>query len=316
MLLRPVGKDYIWGGKRLYKEYGKKLNMNPLAETWECSVHPDGVSTVWSGRYKGYMLDEVLKLHPEYMGTKVGNSFPILAKFIDAKSNLSVQVHPDDDYARAHENQNGKIEMWYVLDALPGASIVCGFAHKVSIAQLKVAIESNTLDRHLQKVNVRKGDVFLIPPGTVHAIGAGVLLAEIQESSNVTYRVYDYGRIGKDGKQRELHFEKAAEVMNMMPETDVRQKSRMVHYYTSCSREMLCRCKYFEVERIQTTIGCSFTVLDTSFQIIMCIDGEGSIETVGMEPPLLFRKGDCMFIPAGMGNCHIIGKSVFLKVRC
>ena len=214
--LQFVGKDYLWGGTRLREEYGKKIDFNPLAETWECSVHPDGPSVIANGEFKGRTLAEVLKEHPEYLGSKVTNGeLPVLIKFIDAKKALSVQVHPNDEYAWQHEHQNGKTEMWYVLDAAEGANLIYGFQHKVTPEILRKAVATGRLDRHLQKIKVHKGDVFYIPSGTVHGIGAGVLIAEIQESSNVTYRVYDYDRLDKNGKKRELHFDKAVQVMNM-----------------------------------------------------------------------------------------------------
>lgn len=245
MKLQPVGKDYLWGGTRLREEYGKRIDLTPLAETWECSVHPDGPSMVVNGEYKGWTLRDVLRAHPEYLGSKVSNGeLPVLIKFIDAKKDLSVQIHPDDDYARVHEHQNGKTEVWYVLDAEEGAEIIYGFQHRVSAKILETALQTGTLGRHLQKVKVHKGDVYYVPPGTVHAIGAGVMVAEIQESSNVTYRVYDYNRADKDGKKRELHFQKAVEVLNMGIAPDVKQMPRMVRYYPGCSREVLCRCKY------------------------------------------------------------------------
>lgn len=316
MLLRPIGKDYLWGGERLKTEYDKKISLTPLAETWECSTHPDGPSMIASGEHKGQTLDVILKAHPEYIGTKSYDQLPILVKLIDAEQNLSVQVHPCDDFAREHENQNGKTEMWYVLDAKPDASLVCGFAHDVTPEILKNAIETNTLEKHLQKVPIHKGDVFYIPAGTVHAIGAGALIAEIQENSNVTYRVYDYNRLDKNGNKRELHFDKAVQVLNMKTAADVRQKPRIVNYHYGCAREILCRCKYFEVERIQVNLGLDFTVRDTSFQVLLCIDGEGGILADDNIRPLRFKKGDCLFIPAGTGRCHVLGKCELLKIRC
>lgn len=318
MLLKPVGKDYLWGGSRLREEYNKQVDLTPLAETWECSTHPDGPSIVDSGIFKGQTLDTVIRKHPEFLGTKTGQEkeLPILVKFIDAQKDLSVQVHPNDVYAKMHENQNGKTEMWYVLDAKPHARLVCGFAHDVTKEQLLEGIRTGNLSKHLQKVPVHKGDVFFIPPGTVHAIGAGALIAEVQESSNVTYRVYDYDRIDKDGKKRELHFDRALEVLNQKAGMEVRQKPRKVDYYPGCSREVLCRCQYFETEKIQVTMGFSFTVLETSFQILLCLEGSGGIETDEMEKPLRFKKGDCIFLPAGTGRSYVLGKTALLKIRC
>lgn len=285
----PAGKDYLWGGTRLRDEYGKKIDMTPLAETWECSVHPDGVSVIANGEYKGRTLADMLKEHPKYLGSKITNGeLPVLIKFIDAKKDLSVQVHPSDEYARVCEHQNGKTEMWYVLDADEGANLIYGFRHKVTAEILRNAIETGTLDRHIQKVNVHKGDVYYVPAGTIHAIGAGVMVAEIQESSNVTYRVYDYDRVDKDGKKRELHFDKAIQAMDMGVAPDVKQKPRMVKYYPGCSRKLLCRCKYFDVERVQVTKGFSFSVLGSSFQVLMCLDGYGQVETADNRKPVRF----------------------------
>jgi mannose-6-phosphate isomerase len=318
MKLLPSGKDYLWGGTRLREEYGKNIDLTPLAETWECSVHPDGPSTVFSGSFKGVTLTEVLKQHPEYLGTKVKNGeLPILVKFIDAKQDLSVQVHPDDAYANAHENQNGKTEMWYVIDAENGANLIYGFQHEVTEEILRKAVETGNLDKHLQKIQVHKGDVFYVPAGTVHGIGAGTLIAEIQESSNITYRVYDYDRVDKNGNKRELHFDKAVQVMDMGVAPDVKQKSRLVRYYPGCSREVLCRCKYFEVERIQVTKGFSFSVVDNSFQVLMCLDGYGQIETMDAEQkPMRFSKGETLFLSAGLGRCLVVGDTTTLKIRC
>lgn len=322
--LMPVGKDYLWGGSKLREEYGKKIDLTPLAETWECSVHPDGQSEVTNGNFSGKTLSEVLELHPEYLGTKVeqsqgckGKELPILVKFIDAKKDLSIQVHPDDDYAKIHEHQNGKTEMWYVVDVEENASLIYGFAHPVTEEILRKAVETGTLSKHLQKVKVNKGDLYYVPAGTVHGIGAGTLVAEIQESSNVTYRVYDYDRVDKNGDKRELHFDKAAEIMDMGAAPNISQQPRMVHYYPGCSREILCRCKYFSTERIQVRTGFSFSVLKGSFQVLLCLEGDGQIETAdGLKKPVRFQKGDCLFLPADLGRCFILGNTVLLKMRC
>lgn len=316
MKLLPAGKDYLWGGTRLREEYGKKINLEPLAETWECSVHPDGLSVVANGQYAGKTLADVLKIHPEYLGSKKKDKeFPILVKFIDAKKDLSVQVHPSDEYAKIHEKQNGKTEMWYVMDATEDASLIYGFEHPVTKEQLSEAVKDGTLGKHLHKAKIEKGDVYYVPAGTVHGIGAGTLIAEIQESSNVTYRVYDYDRIDKNGKKRELHFDKATEVMDMSVAPDITQKPKLIHCYPGCSRQILSRCKYFEVEKIVVQHGCSFSVLDTSFQVVLCLNGEGGIE-VESNRPVRFTKGDCIFLPSGIGRCHLLGEAELLKIRC
>ncbi len=316
MLLRPAEKDYLWGGTRLKEEYGKQTELVPLAETWECSTHPDGPSVVASGPFAGQTLDSVLQAHPEFLGTRVRTKgeLPILVKLIDAAQDLSLQVHPDDAYAMVHEGQNGKTEFWYVLDAQPGASLVCGFAHAVTKEQLREAIQTGQLDKHLQRVPVHRGDVFYIPAGTIHALGAGILVAEVQESSNVTYRVYDYDRVDKQGHKRALHFDKAADVLDMRPGADILQRPRVVRYFPSCSRETLCRCAYFEVERIQVASSCMLPAMDASFRVLLCVDGSGSVQTHMGE--VRFQKGNCAFLPASQGEVQIKGMTTVLSVRC
>jgi len=316
ILLKPVGKDSLWGGDRLKTEYYKQIDMYPLAETWECSAHPDGPSIIASGEFKGETLDKVLLAHPEFLGSKVTDGqLPILVKFIDATQKLSVQVHPDDEYALLHENQKGKTEMWYVLEAKPDAKIVYGFQHDVTAEQLKKSLADGSLMKHLQVVNVKKGDVFFIPAKTIHAIGAGMLIAEIQESSNLTYRVYDYDRVDKHGNKRELHFEKALDMMNMRAQANYRRRPKRINYYPGCSRELLCKGQYFETEHIVARAGFSFSVLKASFQVLLCIDGFGSVETFSGEP-LRFKKGDCIFLPANTGRCYVKGQVELLKIRC
>ena len=192
LLLRPSGKDYLWGGSRLNDEFEKNIDLTPLAETWECSTHPDGPSYVVGGAFDGQELAEVLRAHPEYLGErhKGENTLPILIKFIDAKKDLSVQVHPTDEYAQENENgQLGKTEMWYVIDADEGASLIYGFQHEVTEEILRKAVDTGTLDKHLQKIQVQKGETYFVPACTVHGIGKGNLLADIQERSNETYPV-------------------------------------------------------------------------------------------------------------------------------
>ena len=183
-MLRPTGKDYLWGGKRLNDEFAKNIDMSPLAETWECSTHPDGLSFVASGDMTGKSLVKVLEEHPEYLGSHPGHgvngALPVMIKFIDANQDLSVQVHPTDEYAYINENgQQGKTEMWYVLDAAKNAQIIYGLVRDVSKEDIIKGIENGELVKYLQKVPVQKNDVFFIEPGMIHAIGAGVLVAEI-----------------------------------------------------------------------------------------------------------------------------------------
>ena len=322
-LLTPAGKDYLWGGNRLKTEFNKEIDLVPLAETWECSTHPDGPSVIVTGRHAGKTLAELLKEHPEYLGKHPGTEgeLPVLIKFIDAKKNLSVQVHPDDDYARKYENgQLGKTEMWYVMDAAPDAQLVYGFNHDITKEQLRQSLKDGTVEKYLQKVKIQKDDVFFIEAGTVHAIGAGALIAEIQESSNLTYRLYDYNRVGKDGKLRELHIDKALAVANLKSSSEPRQPLRLLKYKKGSATELLCRCKYFQVERYLLNTESSrklveFQTAGDTFEVFLCLDGCG---VVFMEDgdSMNFFKGDCIFVPANSLSMKFHGKAQFLHVRC
>lgn len=322
-LLSPIGKDYLWGGSRLNDDFAKNLNMEPLAETWECSTHPDGTSIVASGENIGKPLTEVLKQHPEFLGThpKTKGELPILIKLIDAKEDLSVQVHPDDDYAREHENGSlGKTEMWYVLDAQKDASLVYGFHHDISKDMIKEAVESGNIEKYLQRVEIKKDDVFFIKAGQVHAIGAGALIAEVQQSSNLTYRMYDYNRVDKNGEKRQLHLDKALAVANLNGCSKPKQPMRSFHFYKGYATELLSRCKYFQVERmLLNTERCrqmaDFQTGSNSFQVFLCTEGCG-VMFWEKEEMLRFYKGDCIFIPADSVAFKLHGKAKFLKVGC
>lgn len=322
-LLKPVGKDYLWGGNRLNDYFSKGIPMSPLAETWECSTHPDGPSAIANGEYAGRLLADVLKEHPEFVGThpKPPGELPILIKFIDAKEDLSIQVHPDDGYAFQHEQgQQGKTEMWYVLDAAKNAHLIYGFHHDISTDTLRDSLYQGTIEKYLQKIPVHKDDLFFIEPGTVHAIGAGVLIAEIQENSNLTYRMYDYNRRDKDGKTRKLHLEKALEVVNTKGSPRPRQPLRILKYRPGCATEFLYRCQYFQVERMLIhTETCrelaEFKTDSNSFQVLLCIGGCGVLSQEDGEI-LHFFKGDCIFVPADSESIKIHGSAQLLKITC
>lgn len=313
MKLYPAGKEYIWGGIRLKNEYNKNIGLNRISETWECSVHPDGLSRVVSGEYKGCTLDRVIKEHPEYLGKNNKDGFPVLIKFIDAGKDLSVQVHPDDDYARIHEHQNGKTEMWYVMEAEENASLICGFEKEISESTARKAVSEGKITEYLHYEKVHKGDVFYIPAGTVHAIGKGTVIAEIQENSNITYRVYDYDRTDENGNKRELHTEKALEVMNLKPTT----AKKSYDDYFECpeySVETLCKCRYFNTVKVNVKKTYVFNVEEDSFQVILCTDGCGTVQNGNSMISII--KGDCVFLPANIGKTEIIGSVEFLKVKC
>lgn len=320
LLLRPSGKDYLWGGSRLNDEFAKGIDLTPLAETWECSTHPDGPSYVVGGTFDGLELAEVLRKHPEYLGErhKGKKKLPILIKLIDAKQDLSVQVHPTDEYAREHENgQLGKTEMWYVLDASKDAKLVYGLKRAYSEAEMRRAIAKGSVMNYLQQVPVKKDDLFFIEAGTIHAIGAGALIAEIQENSNLTYRLYDYGRVGKDGKKRELHIDKALQVANLKSSAEPRQPLRVLKYRQGVASELLTRCKYFEVYRMLVNTErrqqVHYRADEVAFRVLLCVNGCGRI--IYEDGDMEFYKGDCIFVPADSEVLTIQGQAQFLDVR-
>lgn len=322
-LLTPAGKDYLWGGNRLNDDFTKGLDYKPLAETWECSTHPDGLSVIRSGEYKGMYLKDVIVQHPEYLGThpRTNGELPILIKFIDAKQDLSIQVHPDDTYALIHEHGSlGKTEMWYVLDAAKESSLYYGFSHDMEKDMIRKSLEEHTIEKYLQKVPIQKDDVFFIEAGTVHAIGAGALIAEIQENSNITYRLYDYDRMDQNGNKRELHIDKALDVANIKGSAKPRQPLRVLKYRKGCAAEFLYRCKYFQVERqlINTERYrelAQFETKENSFAVLLCIDGCGVLFSEEGEA-INFFKGDCIFVPANSISLKIHGKAQMLNVSC
>ncbi|MDE7137210.1 MAG: class I mannose-6-phosphate isomerase [Ruminococcus sp.] len=313
MKLRPSAKDYIWGGTKLKREYNKDMGMERIAETWECSVHPDGPSKVISGEHTGSTLDSVIAEHPEYLGKNNKDGFPVLIKFIDAGKDLSVQVHPDDEYSLIHEHQNGKTEMWYIMEAEENTSLVYGFENEISESAVRRAVSEGEITEYLHYESVHKGDVFYIPAGTVHAIGKGAVIAEIQENSNITYRVYDYDRIDKNGNKRELHTEKALEVMNFRPAP----QTESYDDYFECSdysTKTLCSCRYFTAEKAHVKTTYDFYVEEDSFQVILCIEGVGTVRNNDNEVSMI--KGDCIFLPADIGRIEVKGSAEFLKVKC
>lgn len=291
--LMPACKDYIWGGTKLMTDYNKVFDGERLAETWELSCHPDGPSVIANGMFAGRTLREYISV----MGSRVLGSncqifreFPILVKLIDARDNLSIQVHPNNIDALEDEQQYGKTEMWVVLEAAPDAFLYYGFKREISKAEFRERIQNGTLLEVLNAVPVHPGDMFYIPAGTLHAIGRNMVIAEIQQSSNVTYRVFDYNRVGADGMPRKLHVDQALEVTHCRP-------PRTEYNFGG----HLARSAYFTVDLVDAPwLGdCD----EESFTSLLILDGEGSV-TCGQES-LACRKGDSLFLPARSGKYSI-----------
>lgn len=300
--LKAPLKDYLWGGTRLKEEFGMESELEKVAEAWVLSTHKDGNSTVLNGEYEGETLSRAIELMGKQCLGERGmqfSYFPILIKLIDAKDDLSVQVHPDDEYALAVEGEFGKTEMWYIVDCEEGATLYYGFKEPISKETFKNSIANNTVTDYLNKVPVKKGDVFFIPSGTIHAIGKGILIAEIQQNSNTTYRVSDYGRLGADGKPRPLHIEKAVEVADLNPPK--KQENLKAGY--------LADCKYFNVKLLNLNGSLEIEVDDKSFSSLLCLEGEVTADGVTL------KKGECAFIPADSGKIKLSGTAKIIESR-
>ena len=293
--LTPALKDYIWGGDALKGKWGKKTDKNIIAESWELSCHKDGESVIFNGEYKGMTLSEFIEKHPESTGTraKAFQFFPILIKLIDAKQNLSIQVHPSDEYALANEGQFGKSEMWYIVDAKPGAGVYCGFKRQLKPEDVARALRQNRILEVLNFIEVQKGDSIYIPAGTVHAICGGLLICEVQQNSSLTYRLYDYDRVDKNGNKRELHIEKSLKVIDSSRVSKVNAGVLDLDDET----RLLASCKYFEV--LERTVIDRLKLKGTpeTFVSLTVVEGYGEILVDGHTDNL--NLGDTCFIPAG-----------------
>lgn len=294
--LYPAYKDYIWGGERLVKEYGKTPEKLPCAESWELSFHQDGLTRLADGR----ILQDVADARS--LGENVAGMpfFPMLIKFIDAKQNLSVQVHPSDEYALKNENSLGKTEMWYIVDAEENAGIYLGFQRDITKEEYETAIRNNTLTDLLAFQPVKAGEWYFIPSGTVHAIGAGCLICEIQQNSNLTYRVYDYGRTDANGNTRPLHIEKALKVSNLKKNNGAPLKVAVEE------GERIGISKYFTVTKSQISGKKIFTADEKTFKCVTCVGGSGVID--GKR----FSVGDSYFVPAGYGKFIVEGNATLI----
>ncbi len=310
--LVPVFKDYLWGGTKLRTQFNKRTDMSPLAESWELAAHPDGDCRIADGPFAGVALSQFLRQFPESMGSgrAAEGELSVLIKLIDAREPLSIQVHPDDGYAMRMEGSAGKTEMWYVLDREPGAFLYCGFERDVSREELARRIEDGTVTEVLRKMSVEPGDVFFMEAGTVHAIGAGIVIAEIQQNSNTTYRVFDYGRRGSDGKERPLHVAKALDVAKRGPTFMEPPGSGVPVALPGGKLRRLARCAYFSAELLDLSGVCEYPTDGTTFVSILCINGSGVLTEQGWR--LEVEKGRSVFVPARKGSVVLEGNGAFL----
>ena len=300
--LKPVTKHIIWGGERLSRDYGMGENGEKIAEAWELTCRGDGDNEIISGKYTGRLLSEFVRENPQALGTKQkGDRFPLLIKLIDAEADLSIQVHPDDEYALSHTDDMGKTEMWYIVDAKPGAKLIYGLKRKYTRDALKTAIDAGTLESLMNYVEVKSGETYFIPSGLVHAIGAGILIAEIQQNSNITYRVYDYNRRQPDGSLRQLHIEPALDVIERFDPEAVKVEK---------TGDVIASCKYFEVRAIALDGEKTVCAGEESFIHLMITDGECEIICAGEK--ISTKKGGSVFVAAASGNVTLKGNATVI----
>lgn len=309
--LDPAFKDNLWGGTKLCTVFGKKCDYDIIAESWELSAHPDGPSRIADGRYKGMLFGDYLSIiGKESLGWKcqAQDRFPILIKFIDAKQALSVQIHPDDEYALENEGEYGKNEMWYVVDSEPGSYLYCGLKKNTDKEEIERRIADNTITDILNKIEVKKGDVVMVKAGTIHAIGAGIIICEIQQNSNCTYRMYDYDRRDKYGNPRELHVKKALDVVDTKAYVKDNTTEVMLEENEHYSLERLVQCKYFECLKYEIKDEVKIVADESSFVSLVFIEGSGTIEADDYKQEVPFKAGESFFVSSGKRSINIKGK--------
>ena len=311
----PIFKERIWGGEKLQTELHKPTHQPLIGESWEVSTVKGDVSVISNGTLKGTSLQALIEQAPEVLlGSAVykrfGTDFPLLIKFIDAAQDLSIQVHPDDALAKARHNSFGKTEMWYIMEADPNASIIIGFNRNVSKEEYQSHLENKTLSQLLNYEKVSHGDMFFIPAGKIHAIGAGVLLAEIQQTSDITYRVYDFDRKDKNGNYRELHTELALDAIDFERKEDFRKS------YSSTENTVnpAVASPYFTTDYLKITQETPLTLSEDSFHIYIGVAGKGSLQYGDMELPL--EKGQTVLVPACCKQISLKGDMEVLQVSC
>lgn len=311
LLFNPILKDRIWGGNKL-ATLEKKLTSETTGESWELSMVEDNLSVVANGKYENQTIESLIEAFAyDILGNsiikKFGTQFPLLFKFLDAKSDLSIQLHPNDELAKKRHNSFGKTEMWYVMQADENARIILGFKEDSSPKEYLQHLDKKTLPSILKEYKVKKGDVFFIETGTIHAIGAGILLAEIQQTSDITYRVYDWDRVDENGNSRELHVDLALEAINYK-----KQNSKVLHDKSANTENLLVNCDFFTTNLIPLEGSMHINKSNELFYVYICT--EGSFEVEFQEQFLKFKKGDTILIPAVMQNYVLRGEATLLEI--
>jgi mannose-6-phosphate isomerase len=297
----PVYKDVIWGGSQLGKLFNRTLNSNKTGESWEVCTHKNGMSIIANGYLAGKTLQELIEIDADSILGKVNNkhTFPLLIKYIDANQNLSIQVHPNDKYAQANEGEYGKTEAWYILHAPENAQIIYGLKENVSKENFLQAIQNGRASKVLRYVPIKNGDIVFIPSGTIHALLSGVVICEVQQNSDTTYRVYDYNRINRDGKKRELHIDKAIDVINFGEQPDINFGKKEIE------------CEYFSIKTL--SISGEERERTQGKYIVYCIlDGWGEFNT--QDHHEIVHAGETILVPAIVNEVIIKGHMKLLKI--
>ncbi|MFM9989741.1 type I phosphomannose isomerase catalytic subunit [Flavobacterium sp.] len=312
LIFEPILKERIWGGTKLQSILEKKITSQTTGESWELSQVAGDVSIIKNGLLQGKTLNELLEKYPEeILGTKnykqFGEQFPLLFKFLDAREDLSIQVHPNDELAKKRHNSFGKTEMWYVMQADENARIIVGFKEKSSPEEYLKHLENKTLTTILEEIPVKKGDVFFLETGTIHAIGAGILIAEIQQTSDITYRIYDFDRKDAQGNTRELHNDLALEAINYNKVEAKKKYNKIIN----TSNEAV-NCPYFTTNFIPLDGELTFKENSSSFKVFMCTEGE--FDLVYNKEKQSFKKGETVLLPEVITHYTLIGKASILEI--
>lgn len=312
LLFEPISKERIWGGTKLKEVLNKSFDGHQIGESWELSTVENDISVVANGAFEGLNLNQLIEKYPtELLGVNsiqnFGLNFPLLFKFLDAKEDLSIQVHPNDALAKERHNSFGKTEMWYVMQADDNARLVVGFKDKTNKKDYQEHIENKTLVTILNETPVKKGDAFFLETGTVHAIGAGVLIAEIQQTSDITYRLYDWDRVDASGMSRELHTDLALDAINFEP------TNTKLNYDVAKNKSVnLVECPFFKTNILQISERYNWKKTKESFTVLMCTEGSFTINMLHFQSE--FKKGDTVLIPAIIDGFEIIGEATLLEI--
>lgn len=308
----PIFKDRIWGGQKLKTQFNKPIFSKTTGESWELSAVEGDISVVSNGTFKGKLITDLIDLYPnEILGTTVfnrfGKQFPLLFKFLDAKENLSIQVHPNDALAKERHNSLGKTEMWYVMQADEGAEIIVGFKENSNQQEYLKSLENRKLLSILNQVEVKEGEVFFLETGTIHAIGAGLVIAEIQQTSDITYRIFDFDRMDSNGMKRELHVDLALEAINYQ-----KIETQKIYFKEPNSSNPVVDCPFFTTNFIPLTKETAVEKNGNSFTVYMCVDG--AFEILIEQEYFRYKKGDTVLIPAALKNYFLNGNASLLEI--